>query len=511
MRRQSQSALSSFSYIREQYLMMLSFRRLYSSVKDFNPTIYALSTHGGRSAIGVVRVSGSQSKYIFEKLTRNVAKSPLKHRLSSVRRLYNPEKPSILLDEALTIFFKSPNTYTGEDLLELHLHGGTAIIQGVLNSIKNLHNPEEGINIRYAENGEFLKRAFVNGRFDLTEIEGIREMIDAETESQRIAALQLMTGGTKITFRTWREEIVKNVALLTTVIDFGEDHDIEEVALLFSTVEANIIKLEQEIETYLTKVSRSEILLKGIKVVLLGPPNAGKSSLLNNLANKDAAIVSDIAGTTRDVIDVPLDINGFKVVIGDTAGIRATAEADTIEVEGIKRAKAKSFGGDCILVVLPLNDAAAVTDSLKEHLQDLQKDGKKDIILVLNKQDLQPQADIGSYADVFKLPKENIHVVSCTTGFGIEDLTTRLTKDFKSITLSETNDPIIISARSQDLLRNDVLYGFQQFKFWKNQDDVVLASESLRQSVEGIGKITGDSVGVEEILGVVFSSFCIGK
>ncbi|CAH2354388.1 tRNA modification GTPase Mss1p, mitochondrial [[Candida] railenensis] len=487
-------------------------RRLYSSsVKDFNPTIYALSTKPGRSAIGVVRISGTQSSYIYQQLTKNADKKGQalpKHRLSSVRKLYSPVS-NLLLDEALTIFFKSPKTYTGEDILELHLHGGTAIIQGVLNSIKGLHDPSRGVNIRYAENGEFSKRAFINGRFDLTEIEGIREMIDAETESQRVAALSSMTGNTKQIFMKWRSEIVKNVALLTTVIDFGEDHDIEEVSTLFATVQENINKIHSEILEYLQRVQRSEILLKGIKLVLLGPPNAGKSSLLNILANKDAAIVSDIAGTTRDVIDVPLDINGFKVVVGDTAGIRQTSEANTIEIEGIKRAKVRSLSGDLILIVLPL-DQPNINESLTDHISSLQKEDKK-ILVVLNKSDLVRSVDVNEFSKRLNIPAESFYIVSCSTGGGIEAFTQTLTDNFKSITLTENNDPVIISARSQDLLANDVLYGFEQFKFWKENDEVVLASESLRQSVEGIGKITGETVGIEEVLDVVFSSFCIGK
>ncbi|CUM48065.1 unnamed protein product [Debaryomyces fabryi] len=480
---------------------------------DYKPTIYALSTKLARSAIGVIRVSGSQSQYIYNKLTKT--SMPPKLKTASVRKLYSQE--DVLLDEALTLYFKSPKTYTGEDILELHLHGGTAIIQSVLNAIKRLHNPRNGINIRYAENGEFSRRAFINGRFDLTEIEGIREMIDAETESQRVAALSSLTGDTKKIFSEWREQIVKNVALLTTVIDFGEDHDIEEVAQLFDTVEQNMNTLSSEINTFLLKVLSSEVLMKGIKLILLGPPNAGKSSLLNYLANKEAAIVSDIAGTTRDVIDVPLDINGYKVIVGDTAGIRTTTNADKIEIEGIKRAKLKSLGGDLVLVVLPLEDNSYIdyTD-LISHIKLLNDEGKE-IIVVLNKQDLISNSKhtkneiVESYSEKLMLPVENFHLVSCITGYGISELMCVLTDTFKAISLTETTDPIVISARAQDILKNDVIYSIEQFNIWREQDDVVLASESLKQAAEGIGKITGEAIGVEEVLGVVFSSFCIGK
>lgn len=489
-------------------------RRVYYSnvTTDYRPTIYALSTKLARSAIGVIRVSGSQSHYIYNRLTKT-SKSP-KLKIASVRKLYSQE--DVLLDEALTLYFKSPRTYTGEDILELHLHGGTAIIQSVLNAIKKLHDPNKGINIRYAENGEFSRRAFINGRFDLTEIEGIREMIDAETESQRVAALSSLTGDTKKIFAEWREEIVKNVALLTTVIDFGEDHDIEEVAQLFDTVEQNMDILAGEINTFLLKVLSSEVLMKGIKLILLGPPNAGKSSLLNYLANKEAAIVSDIAGTTRDVIDVPLDINGYKVIVGDTAGIRTTTNADKIELEGIKRAKLKSLGGDLVLIVLPLEDNSYIDYSdLVSHINLLKEE--KEIVVVLNKQDLLSSSNfskneiVQNYSEKLMLPMENFHLVSCITGDGISELMYVLTDIFKAISLTETTDPIVISARAQDILRNDVIYGIEQFKIWREQDDVVLASESLKQAAEGIGKITGEAIGVEEVLGVVFSSFCIGK
>lgn len=505
------------SYLHKSHFSSVSSQ---NTTNSYRPTIFALSTKLSRSAIGVVRVSGSQSSYILQKLSKSQVPTP---RVASVRRLYDP-RSNILLDEALVIYFKSPKSYTGEDLLELHLHGGTAIIQSVLKAIKELHDPSSDIQIRYAENGEFSRRAFINGRFDLTEIEGIREMIDAETETQRIAALSSLTGNTKNLFQTWRDEIINNVALLTTVIDFGEEHDVEEVAELFDKVDGNINKLQQQIEQYLIKVRRSEILVKGVKLILLGPPNAGKSSLLNYLANKDAAIVSDIAGTTRDVIDVPLDISGYKVVVGDTAGIRATDMADSIEREGIRRAKDKSLTGDLVIAVLPVNSTQGY-DELFGHISFLQKEGKE-IIVVLNKEDLLTEQVTHSstasksytavevatkYSQQLDIPVENFHVVSCITGYGMADLTNTLVENFKSISLSDSTDPIIVSSRVQDLIENDVLHGLEQFRLWKAQDDVVLATESLKQSVEGIGKISGHAIGVEEILGVVFSKFCIGK
>lgn len=477
-----------------------------------NPTIYALSTHLTRSAIGVIRISGSQSKYILDSLAGKNCVA--KHRMTSVRKLYSP-KDKMLIDEALTIFFKSPGSYTGEDMLELHLHGGTALIQTALRNIQSLHDPSKQIYIRYAENGEFSRRAFMNGRFDLTELEGIREMIDAETESQRIAALTSMKGETRSLFSNWREEIVKNIAMLTTIIDFGEDHDIEEVDKIIQGVSDSIDELYDEILKYLERVTGSEVLLKGIKLTFIGPPNAGKSSLLNYISDKDMVIVSDIAGTTRDVIDVPININGYKVILGDTAGIRSSSDVGTIEFEGIKRAKMKSLSGDIILVVLPIDEHLQDHAELMQHISSLKEENKR-ILVVLNKLDLLPSnRSLDEFrtlhAEASGLSNDDIFTVSCATGEGTKELTSALTSHFKEISKTTQNDPVIISTRAQDLLKNDVLYGFEQFKFYKDQSDVVLATESLRQSVDGIAKITGEAVGVEEILGVVFSKFCIGK
>lgn len=474
-----------------------------------SPTIYALSTKPGRAAIGVVRVSGPASQSILTSLT--LKKTVPKPRTASVRKLYHPKTGS-LLDEALVLLFLGPKSYTGEDLLELHLHGGNAVVKSVMNGIKLLNTDEYPI--RYAQNGELSQRLFQNGRFDLTEVEGIRELIDAETETQRLGALTSMQGQTKQLFQEWRTEIVKNVALMTTVIDFGEDHDIDEVNDLFDVVNTNIHLLESQIDRYLNLVQRSQLLVRGIKLTLLGPPNSGKSSLLNSIANKDAAIVSDIAGTTRDSIDIPLDIGGYKIVLADTTGIREFSD-DIIELEGIKRLKLKSEEGDLVVLVLPVN-SDSVNQDLLDHITSLKK-ANKSIVLVLNKKDLVTPDQYNSLTNKFLqqlgLPLEAVHLISCHTGSGITELLNDLTTRFKTITSSDDNsiDPVLISERLQDILINDVIRGFEEFKRYKARQDVVLATESLRYSIEGIGKITGETVGIEEILGVVFSSFCIGK
>lgn len=504
------------------YLESLMFRQLLhvgkrslSTDNPLKPTVFALSTKFGKSAIAVVRISGPQSKYIYHKLTNST--KPPKNRIASVRKLYSPEphsnKKSVFLDEALTLFLPGPKTYTGEDLLELHLHGGVAIIKSVLQSIKKLHDPNNGVIIRQADRGEFSKQAFYNGRLDLTELEGINDMINAETELQRLASLASLSGQTKIEFMKWRNEIINQMANLTMIIDFGEDHDIEETDRMIRDVKENIAKIELEIKAYLSKVKSLQILLNGIQLALLGPPNAGKSSILNILANKDAAIVSEIAGTTRDILDIPLEIGGYKVVVGDTAGIRSFEEADSIEQEGIKRAKQRSMLADFVIVVLDPMSVEKEPLELKEHLKTLVK-ANKQMLIVLNKQDLfasRSEEMISNYSRLLYLPKNYFHVVSCSTGSGIDNLQKLLIEKFKDLSQSETSNPIIVSSRVQDILENDILFGFKEFYHWADAEDVLVATDCLRQSVDGIGKITGQSIDLEEILDVVFSSFCIGK
>ncbi|CDK26043.1 unnamed protein product [Kuraishia capsulata CBS 1993] len=488
----------------------LGVRFLSNSATEYvRPTIYALSTRPGRAAIGVIRISGPASTNVFKALTGKTI-AP-KHRASSLRKLVSP-KTGVLLDHALTLFFRGPKSYTGEDLLELHVHGGTAVIEGVLKAIENLHTPYQPI--RHAEKGEFSKRAFQNGRFDLTELEGINSLIHAETESQRLMSLRSMEGETNALFSRWRTDIVNNVALLTTIIDFGEEHGVEETDEIFQTVRNNVLDLQREVSEYIARLDRSEILLRGIQAVLLGPPNAGKSSLLNVISNSNTAIVSDIAGTTRDIINVPLDISGYKVVIGDAAGIRSLNDADQIEAEGIKRAMAKSATADLVLVIVPVDDLE-VDDEFVNHIKQMSKRGKR-ILVVINKSDLLVNnADLERVLTELQsklgLPSKDFTAVSCSTGVGVDNLLSTLTQEFKSLTWYEDQDPVSISDRAKDILVKDVLYGFEEFLLFSESNDVVLAGETLRYSIEGIGKITGEAVGIEEILGVVFSSFCIGK
>lgn len=484
---------------------------------SYLPTIYALSTAPGtKSAIAVVRVSGTHSKYIYHRL--NNSEKKLIPRRTLLRNLYATDKN--LLDKALTLFFDSPKSYTGEDLLELHLHGGKAVTSSVLNAIGSLNDRNSGIEIRYALPGEFTQRAFQNGKIDLTEVEGIRELIDAETETQRQCALSSFNGMNKNLFMFWRDKIINNIAQLTAIIDFGEDTEIEDTNNILQLVKENMVQLKEEINQFIQKVEKTSILQSGIKVVLLGPPNAGKSSLINSISSDDVSIISQTPGTTRDAVETSIDVNGYKVTISDTAGIRSHS-SDEIELLGIERTIKKSEQCDLCLLIVDPSSKPLINENLTQMIQSMQTRGKEFIIIV-NKQDLLTNENhlksvIGSLKE--KLGDQfPIITVSCKTQEGIESLIKQLTKIFQR--LSETTDdssPIIASRRVKEILHSDVLYGINSFFVTTNTGvgddayDVVMASEHLSHAADGIGKITGDAVGIEEILGVVFAKFCVGK
>ncbi len=346
-------------------------------------------------------------------------------------------------------------------------------------------------------------------------------MINAETETQRKAAISNATGKNKLLYDKWRNQILNNMALLTALIDFADDSDIDSTNQLFLKVSKNISMLQDEINKHLNQVSKSELIHNGIKLILLGPPNAGKSSLLNSIVNRDAVIVSDIAGTTRDTIDIPVDIDGYKVIIGDTAGIRSVSKIDKIEAEGIRRAKVKAGDGDVILFVLPINEDISnlkMDPELINQINDLTNNNDKKVLIALNKCDDIPLKLINDRISIYSnmminIPKNHFFKISCKTKEGISNLTFGLKTIFKDITQIDEEEPIGVSQRVQDILENDVLNGLNKFiEFTKDENqDVIFATEELRFAADGIGKITGESIGVEEILGVVFGNFCIGK
>ncbi|KAM3163574.1 TrmE-type G domain-containing protein [Lachancea thermotolerans] len=488
--------------------------RLYSSVPvtAFHPTIYALSTSPGqRSAIAVVRVTGSHCKHIYYQLTG--AQSPPVPRRCSLRNLYHAAgAKKNLLDSSLVLFFENPKSFTGEDMLELHLHGGRAVIKSVLGAIQSLGDQKKGLDIRYAQPGEFSQRAFQNGRMDLTQAEGVADLIDAETETQRRSALQSFRGQNKVLFDGWRSQIVSGIAQLTAIIDFGEDAEIEDTQAILDSVRRNMMNLDKEIKLFVLKIRRSSILQNGVKVALLGSPNAGKSSLLNCITNDDTSIVSDTPGTTRDAIDVPIDVDGYKVVLCDTAGIRSESE-DQIEIQGIKRAKAKGSESDLVILVIDPTKTPLVTEDLQRFVKE--QIPHNQVIIAVNKTDLVDTKRLKNVRqEVYQIFNGDFPIksVSCTNFEGIENLVKELSHVFQGLSgTSHDSDPLIVSNRTEEILTKDVMFGLQEFLSFPGTEDVVMACENLAYAAEGIGKITGASVGVEEVLGVVFSRFCVGK
>ncbi|ANB15971.1 Mss1p [Sugiyamaella lignohabitans] len=495
-----------------------------------HPTIYAVSTAPGKAAVAIVRVSGTLAKYVFQRLSRKNEPVPRVAQLNRLYSVFSQKQPEFgkhlgersenlgVLDHALTLYFEGPNSYTGEDVLELHLHGGTAVVRAVLGQIKLLHSAETPI--RYAEAGEFTKRAFHNGRLDLTEVEGIRDIIDAETERQREVAVLTAGGQAKAIYDQWRERIVKNAALLTALIDFADDNaEIESTSqVILEGARSDIKALLQDITAYFSEIQRSELIRSGIKMNFLGPPNAGKSSLLNLIVQRDASIVSDVPGTTRDILEVGMNVDGYKIVFGDTAGIRSLENQVNdsmalIEAEGIRRARKRFQASDVILAVISVESQGqeSISDIFKEI-----SEVNKPTVLVVNKMDLAKDADRESIVTFFSetcgLPKNNIVLVSCKSGEGIQDLNEKLSNICKDLTFtSDGSIPLGASQRVQDLLESDVIEGLKNFETSLGNDDVVLALAELHTAVEGIGKITGRGVAVDEILGVVFGNFCIGK
>ncbi|RHZ83004.1 hypothetical protein Glove_101g25 [Diversispora epigaea] len=290
-------------------------------------TIFALSTAQGKAGIAIIRISGPNASQALREMVSLKKNFPIPRKATG-RLIVHPITGE-MLDHGLVLWFPGPNSYTGEDIAEFHIHGGTSVVRGVLDALGSI----EGF--RHAECGEFTHRAFDNDKLDLTEVEGIADLLNAETEAQRRLALRQAQGGLKHLYDTWRQQLIENMAFVEAVIDFGEDENIEDGVL--NQVNERIKHLVSIIQNHMNDNRRGEILRDGIHVTIMGPPNVGKSSFLNYLAQRQAAIVSPIPGTTRDIIEISLNIGGYPIIIGDTAGLRKSD--DIIEMEGITRAK----------------------------------------------------------------------------------------------------------------------------------------------------------------------------
>ena len=442
-------------------------------------TIYALSSGAGVSGVAIIRISGSDTANVIKLLT---GKEVPQARMATLRKVNNINTFE-LIDEGIIIWFPGPQSYTGEDMAEIHIHGGKAVILALQNEIAKVKN------CRLAEPGEFTKLAFQNGKINLLKAESIADLISSETEIQRLQAIKIMRGKSSEKFNELREKLLKLLSFVEAKIDFPEEDLPEE----------NLKKIKQDSSYVLNEINKilndqkvGEIIREGFKIAIVGPTNAGKSSLLNNLSNREVAIVSEIAGTTRDVIETHLNIDGFPVIVSDTAGIRDSK--NEIEKKGIKLSLNKAENADLKLVVVDAKNidfSGFLTDLLKENA-----------ILVVNKSDL-----IKNNLDP-EVSKFNHVLISLKENLNIDKLILKIKDNLKNKFLSDT-DILITRERHRHHLIQCIDY-LKSFSKKNNSKDFDKAAEDLRLATRHLGMIVG-KVDVEEILGSIFNDFCIGK
>jgi tRNA modification GTPase len=426
---------------------------------DLN-TIFALASGSTRAAIAVVRLSGPGAADTVAALCGGKLPAP---RTASLRRLRAADGTT--LDRAIVLWFPGPDTYTGEDAAELHLHGGRAVVDGVANALTD-------IGLRPAEPGEFTRRAFLNGRMDLVEAEAVHDLIAAETEAQRRQALRQMEGQLGAIYHDWAERLRGILAYQEALIDFPDEDLPPEVE---DRLLATLHTVHAEIATHLNDAHRGEKLREGLFFAIAGAPNVGKSTLINALAQRDVAIVSDIPGTTRDAIETRVVMGGVPVTLVDTAGVRETS--DTIEAEGVRRALARAAEADLVMTVVEAGSDAPPNPGL----------------LIANK------ADLGGAG-----PKDALRI-SARTGQGMDELRARLAEAAQAMTQS-SGPPPLTRARHRAALTEAAGH----LRAAETAELPELRGEDLRLAMRALGRITGH-VGVEDILDTVFSRFCIGK
>ena len=442
-------------------------------------TIYALSTGPGVSGIAVIRISGLETANVVKSITNKELPKP---RVATLRKIKNINTHE-LIDEGIILWFPGPESYTGEDMAEIHVHGGKAVILAVQKEISKIKN------CRLAEPGEFTKLAFQSGKINLLKAESIADLISAETEIQRLQAVKIMEGKSSKKFTDLREKLLKILSFVEAKIDFPEE-DIPEENL--KKIKKDSSEVFNEIKKILNDQKVGEVIREGFKIAIVGPANAGKSSLLNNLSNREVAIVSEIAGTTRDVVEAHLNIDGYPVIISDTAGIRDSK--NEIEKKGIKLSLKKAENADLKLVVVD-----AKTVDLSPFLNDLLKD---DAILVLNKSDLLKKEPNP------KILRFNHVLISLKDNHNIDKLILKIKNNLKDKFMREEEILITRERHRQHLVQ--CADHLKNFINKNDKEDFDKAAEDLRLATRHLGMIVG-KVDVEEILGSIFNDFCIGK
>jgi tRNA modification GTPase len=443
-------------------------------------TIFAPATVIGRAALAVVRISGPAARDVCRRLTGRPPPAP---RRATLARLHHPHSAEVL-DEGLVLWFPAPASFTGEDVLELQVHGGRAVVSGIMEALSDLPD------LRPAEPGEFTRRAFLNGRLDLTAVEGLADLIDAETRAQARQALQQLDGALGRLYRSWRQVLLGALARLEAEIDFAPEEDLPED--LLARIRPDVERLSAEMATHLADGHRGEQLRAGLTVPILGPPNAGKSSLVNRLARRDVAIVTPLPGTTRDVLEVHLDLAGYPVTLLDTAGLREVA--DVIEAEGVRRARDRAERADLRLIMF---DGATWPGADPATLALVNAAA----VVTVNKSDLIAPGDltVGGRAALR---------VSCLTGDGVQSLLEVLTDRAREL-MTVGSQPLLTRARHRAAVAAAAA-ALARFAAAPDGTEVALMAEDLRLAARAVGRITGE-VAVAEVLDRIFAEFCIGK
>lgn len=482
-------------------MLRVSLRKLSSLHHDIQAnTIFALVSHVSDrgSPVAIVRVSGSSVTRVVESLTGRTPEV----RKAILCKIRDPVTKG-LIDQGLVISFRKPNSYTGEDVCEFMVHGSKAVVSKLLRVLADFPG------LRPAEAGEFTKRSLLNGKMDVTEAEAVRDLIESTTEVQRMRALEGVSGETSQRYSSWRQQLVKCLADVEAQIDFGEDEGIDSNSLKSSI--QTIRQLKETIDEYKNESRRkSDVAKNGFQIVIIGEPNVGKSSLINRLAARDVSIVSKIEGTTRDVIEVVLNLNGHLITLCDTAGLRDTlckevgvSSQDSIEEEGIRRAKQRAQTADLIIFVVD-----ASRPSL-DQLNELRRENQAiDVLIVVNKTDLVNPVEEKEWS------LEADCLISCKNNQGIQEIEERIKDKIQSI----YSDPQLgfMTERQESLLQqvSSSLSSFIDVIDREELDgsiDFVFLAHHLRRAAKGLSSLTETNITSEDVLDVIFRDFCIGK
>ncbi|KAG7199873.1 hypothetical protein KM043_014322 [Ampulex compressa] len=469
--------------------------------RNARSTIYALSSGFGKCGVAVVRVSGPESLKILYSMAKIAKPEP---RRVYLRKIYKPNTDEII-DKGLCLWFPGPRSFTGEDCVEFQVHGGPAILASLMESLSSL-------NLIPASAGEFTRRAFYNNKLDLTEVEGLADLIHAETEQQRKQALFQASGQLSKLYNGWRNNLLSCIAMLEAYVDFSEEDNLSSNIL--GNCEVIIKELIKDIEVHLVDSRKGEVLRNGVKTVILGEPNVGKSSFLNRLVQRQVAIVAPLAGTTRDIVETVVNISGYPLILADTAGISKKTK-NVVEIEGIKRARAYAEYSDLILLVFDahkcINSGKNYNDYLEHYVSQLEID---DLIFAKGRSfiSLGNKIDLLCKEQKKLLESKGMIGMSCKTEDGLREVLEKLTIQLEEICGMPTQEnPVISQRRYRDHLNHCLEYLHTYLKMSANdQYDIAIAVEQIRRAMQELGMITGH-VSNEEILDVIFKNFCIGK